>query len=143
MKKMIYEILAEVSKLEPEQRVSALQSYGANTPMLDYLHIAYNKKIEWNLPEGTPPYRVSPVPVGMGDTNLYRELRRVKKFIKGSVEEYELPSLKKETIFIGILEGLEKDEAKFLEAVKNKEVEVLYPLITGKLLLEAFPTLLN
>lgn len=140
MRKLPYEIMAEANKGETAEEVAqTLRKYADNIYLKEYLYMNFSKH-EWNLPEGTPPYKESTVPVGMADTNLYKELRRVRGFIKGAPGEYvNVPAMQRETIFIGILEGIEKDEAKFLTNVKDKTLTTLYPNVTLEAIQAAYP----
>jgi hypothetical protein len=84
------------------------------------------------LPEGEPPYKPSAEPMGMTPTNLFTELRRMYVFLRE-----DLTPLKRESLFISLLEGVHPEEAKMLIAVKDQELHKLYPKINRKLLEKA------
>ena len=80
------------------------------------------------LPEGEPPFKPSAEPMGMTPTNLFSELRRMYVFCRA-----DLKPLKRESLFISLLEGVHPDEAKMLIAVKDQKLTKMYPKITHKL----------
>jgi hypothetical protein len=93
---------------------------------------AFDPVKKWILPEGEPPYKVAAEPLGMTPTNLYGELRRLYVFTRA-----DLKPVKREQLFISLLEGVHPDEAKFLCAVKDQTLHKLYPKITRKLVTDA------
>ena len=136
----IFEILDGTEKAKgKEDKITFLCKHKDNVALKVYLTWGLDPRVQWNLPEGSPPYRESVTPPGMGDTNLYFELRRLSGLIKGNPNELKVKALAIESLFIGILEGLEKGEAKVLLAVKNKTLSDLFPSVTIPLVNEAFP----
>ena len=88
---------------------------------------------KFQLPEGEPPFKPAPQPIGMTDTNLFVECRRFYNvFVKAEVKP-----IKRESLFIGLLEGIHPEEAKILIAVKDQKLNKLYPKITWKLVSDA------
>ena len=133
--------ISEILKLVSEQKttqekVNVLQKW--NTPVLQMiLKYALDPSIKWALPKGDPPYK----PSEFDDTQsmLYQEARRLYLFLEGG--NPNLTNLKKEQLFIGLLESLDKDDAKLLLAVKEKKIP--YKGINSKLVNTAFPGLLQ
>jgi hypothetical protein len=91
------------------------------------------------LPEGDPPFKRTGVPLGLADTNLYKEMRRMYTWIN---PPENLNKIKKETLFIQLLESINEKEAVLLCAVKDKDLTRLYPSMTYSFVSEAFPGLL-
>lgn len=87
---------------------------------------------KWLLPEGEPPFKPADQPVGMTDTNLFTECKKMYVFMKP-----ELKALKREALFIGLLEGIHPTEAAILIAVKDQKLHKMYPKITHKLVSDA------
>lgn len=111
-----------------------------NSPVLtDLLKINFHPDIKMQLPEGEPPYKKEGIPTGLADTNLYKEMRRMYTWIN---PPQNLNKIKKETLFIQLLESINENEAALLCAVKDKQIEKLYPSITYELINETFPGLL-
>ena len=80
------------------------------------------------LPEGEPPFKPAVEPMGMTPTNLFNELRRMYVFCRT-----DLTSMKRESLFINLLEAIHPSEAKVLLAVKDQNLNKLYPKITHQL----------
>lgn len=97
--------------------------------IFEYAFIAEKK---WDLPEGTPPFKPASEPIGMTPTNLYGELRRLYVFSR-----VDLKPLKREGLFISLLEGIHPKEAELVIAIKDQTLTKLYPKITRKLVTEA------
>lgn len=93
---------------------------------------AFDPTKKWVLPEGEPPFKVAAEPMGMTPTNLYGELRRLYVFTRT-----DLKPVKREQLFISLLEGVHPDEAKLLCAVKDQTLSKLYSKITRKLVTDA------
>jgi hypothetical protein len=86
---------------------------------------------KWDLPEGTPPFKPAAEPIGMTPTNLYGELRRLYVFSRK-----DLKPIKREGLFISLLEGIHPKEAELIIAIKDQALTKLYPKITRKLVTE-------
>ena len=97
---------------------------------------AFDPKIVWDLPEGTPPYIANEAPAGTEHTFLEVEARRLYNFAKGG--NNTLNKIRKETLFIQMLEGLHESEAKVLIDVKNKSLNKTYKGLTSDMVKEAF-----
>ena len=88
------------------------------------------------IPSGPVPYKENEVPVGTDHTSLRREWKNLYHFIKGGNDT--LSSLRRETMFIQMLEGLHPEEAKIVCLVKDKNLTEKYKL-TREIVAEAFP----
>ena len=138
MKLTIAEILQKAHNAKTKsQKVKILQEN--NSQALRSLFIwNYDDSVLSVLPEGDVPYRPNPAPMGTEHTLLEKEARKFYYFIKGGADN--LPSMKKENMFIQMLEGLHEDEAKVLCLVKDKLLGKRYR-ITKAVVQEAFPTI--
>ena len=92
--------------------------------------------IKWALPEGTPPYKENDAPAGTEHTTLFTEARRLWHFVEGA--DTILSKTKKEMMFIQLLEGLHKDDAALLIAVKDIALNKKYKGLTDAVVKEAF-----
>ena len=110
----------------------------------EYNDLALKAILIWNfdptaisvLPEGPVPYKENEVPIGTDHTSLRREWKNLYHFIKGGNDA--LTSLRRETMFIQMLEGLHPDEADIICLVKDKNLTEKYKL-TKEIVSEAFP----
>jgi hypothetical protein len=97
---------------------------------------AFDPKIEWDLPPGIPPFIRNEAPEGTQHTWLDNEAKRLYNFVKGG--NNELNKIKKETLFIQILEGLHHKDADVLIDVKNGTLNKTYKGLTSDMVKEAF-----
>ena len=88
------------------------------------------------LPEGHVPYKENEVPVGTDHTSLRREWKNLYHFVKGGNDR--LSAIRRETMFIQLLEGLHPEEAKIICLVKDKNLESEYK-ITYDMVVQAYP----
>ena len=104
------------------------------------LRMHFHPNITWLLPEGTPPYKkVSDQPMGYERTTLEKEYRRLYIFFDPS---QNLPQMKRESLFIDMLDGLHYTEAEVLCAAKDRKLDKMYPNIKEDLVRLAFPDML-
>jgi len=140
MRKHIPEILSEANDAPSKaERIRVLQANNLR-PLRTVLALAFDKNIELDLPEGAPPFkRDEREPVGMSSASLYTESRRLAR----TAISDPLPRMKKELVFVQILEGIHWQEADLVIAAKDKKLDTLYPNITREIVRKAFPTLLT
>ena len=137
MKLSVSEILKKASEI-PNQgaRVDWLRRHDSQA--LRYVIAgALDPKIKWLLPEGEPPYR--PNDLVDQQHRLYTESRKFYLFIEGG--NPNLKSLRREALFIELLESLDPADAKLLLAIKDKRMP--YPGITTEVANLAFPGLIS
>ena len=101
---------------------------------------SFNPKIESELPSGTPPYIENEAPEGTEHTLLRTEGNTLWHFVKtnGKSADPNLQSTLRERMFIRLLEGLHKDEAELLCAVKEKSLHQKYKGLSTQVVSEAF-----
>jgi hypothetical protein len=135
-KELFSEIFTKINNAKDKpKKVEVLRQY--DTPgMRMVLKGAFDPKIEWDLPPGVPPYIANEAPAGTEHTYLDIEAKRLYNFAKGG--NAELNKIRKETLFIQMLEGLHADEAKVLIDMKNKTLNKTYKGLTSEMVKEAF-----
>ena len=130
------EIFTKVNNAKvKEEKIKVLKQHDS-VPLRQILKGAFDPKIEWDLPEGTPPYKVNEAPAGTEHTVLYTESKRLWHFVKGA--DPKLTKARKEMMFIQMLEGLHADEAKLIISVKEKSLNNSYKGLTDAVVKEAF-----
>jgi hypothetical protein len=135
---LVSKILKDVSAVKKkEDRIKTLRSHHPNKVMLQLLKYTFDDKIVFALPDGAPPYK--PCGVLDNEAGLYQEQRRLYLFIEGG--HPDLSQLRRETLFIQVLESIPPEEAELLIAVKDKKLP--YKNITKEIVQEAFPGLLS
>ena len=114
---LISEILRKVSNAKTKkEKVDLLRKH--NTPALrQLLIINFDDSIVSMMPEGDVPYTPNDAPVGTDHTRLEQEYRGLYRFFKGGNDK--LPSLRRESLFVQLLEGLSAEEAELLGLAKD------------------------
>ena len=135
-RELISEIFTKINNAKDKpKKIEVLRQYDS-PGMRMILKGAFDPKIEWELPEGTPPYIENEAPAGTEHTYLEVEARRLYNFAKGG--NNTINKIRKETLFIQMLEGLHASEAKVLIDVKNKSLNKSYKGLTSDMVKEAF-----
>ena len=136
---LISEILRKVSNAKTKaEKVNLLKKH--NTPALRQLMIInFDESLVSELPEGEVPYTPNDAPVGTDHTRLEQEYRGLYRFFKGG--DNRLKSLKRESMFVQLLEGLSAEEAELLCLVKDGKLGDKYKRITKTVIQEAYPSI--
>mgnify|MGYP003303262226 FL=1 len=134
---LISEILRKVSNAKTKkEKVDLLKKH--NTPALRQLMVInFDESIISELPEGDVPYTPNDAPVGTDHTRLESEYKGLYRFFKGG--DPRIKSLKRETLFVQLLEGLSAEEAELLVLCKDGRLNEKYKRITKAVISEAFP----
>ena len=134
---LISEILRKVSNAKTKkEKIELLQKH--NSPALRQLLIwNFDESVVSMVPEGEVPYTPNDAPVGTDHTRLEQEYRGFYRFVKGGADK--LPNLRRETLFVQLLEGLSQEEAELLCLVKDGNLTSKYKRITKAVIQEAFP----
>ena len=137
MKQYVFEVIEEAAKQRSrDDKVKVLKS-NETWALKDIIRGSMDSKVEWNLPEGSPPYQASAA--HNHPRNLLRENSKFKYFVKGGPGD-KMPKYKREQIFIGMLEGVHPEDAKLVVSMINKKK---LTGITRPVVEEAFPGLLK
>ena len=122
----IHEVLELASKQRSKaKKVEILKQY--EDPSIKAIFIwNFDPSVISAVPEGPVPYKENEVPVGTDHTSLRREYKNLYHFIKGGNDG--LSSLRRETMFIQLLEGLHPKEAEIICLVKDKQLQTKYNL---------------
>ena len=130
------EILELVHKQRTKaQKVKVLKEYrdDALTALLIW---NFDPSVTSALPDGAVPYKPNEVPEGTDHTSLRREWKNLYHFIKGGNDG--LNGLRRESMFVQMLEGLHPREADLVCLVKDKELTKKYK-VTLEMVKEAYP----
>lgn len=134
----ISEILKTISQIkDPKARQDSLATCAEIAPLITILKYTFDPRIKFALPEGDPPFTRLEKRLDVQGM-LYREARKLDYFIE---ELYpNLKQMKREIMFIELLESVDPDDADLLLAMKDKRA--LYPTINYALVHKTFPGLL-
>ena len=133
---LVHEIFTQINNAKDKPKKIAVLKQHDNPAMRQLLKAAFDPKIEWDLPEGIPPYIANEAPAGTEHTSLLTEAKRLYHFIVGG--NNTINKLKKETMFIQMLEGLQEKDAEVLIAIKNKNLNNVYKGLTAQMVKETF-----
>jgi len=138
-RKLISEVLEEAGKIiQREDRIKFLQ-LNKSPGLTDILRINYDDSIVSLLPLGAPSFKRDDAPKGYEYTILNKAYTQFKYFFKGPVANGMKP-LKREGLFLNLLESLNPEEADMLVAAKDKKMKSKG--ITKRLVNDAFPGLI-
>ena len=122
----IHEILDLASKQRSRaKKIEILQEY-RNDALTSLFIWNFDDTVVSLLPEGDVPYKENDVPVGTDHTSLRREWKHLYNFVRGG--NNALSGLRRESMFIQMLEGLHPEEAKILCLVKDKNLQTKYKI---------------
>ena len=133
---LVHEIFTQINNAKDKPKKIAVLKQHDTPAMRQLLKAAFDPKIEWDLPEGIPPYIANEAPAGTEHTSLLSEARKLYHFVVGG--NNTINKLKKETMFIQMLEGLQQKDAEVLIAIKNKNLNNIYKGLTAQMVKETF-----
>jgi hypothetical protein len=144
MKLLVPEILQQASDIKNEkERIEFLKRHSDNKLLMYLLALNFDPTVEFDLPAGEPPFKRTPLPVGMSEANLYSENRRLYLFIKDHPRRPKnVTRLRTENLFIQMLEGVNAIEADLLVSLKDKQLHRRYRGVTAAVVRQAFPGVL-
>lgn len=132
----VYEILENVDKEKTKaKKIKLLQEHRNVNAVKVILDFTFNPNWKWLLPEGNPPYNSSPKEHDLQHV-LKADFRKLQYFVN-TKEGAAIKPLRRETMFIEMLESVDFYDAKLLLSIKEKKMP--FKSITKKLVMEAFP----
>ena len=132
---LIFEDVAAAKSVKDRKKV--LLDNESN-PLKELLKYAFHADIKYVLPEGAPPYKTIGSPDEWNPTYLYPNIRKLYLFVEGGHEG--LTTMRREQLFVQMLESLHPKEAEVLVQVKDKKLK--YRGLTYKLVKETFSDIL-
>ena len=135
MRLLMHEVLQKVSNAKTKkEKIKLMQEF--NTSALRMLFIInFDDSVVSLLPPGDVPYTPNEAPEGTEHTILEKEARLLHHFFKGGSN---VSQVKREQMFVQMLEGLNKGEAEALVLAKDKKIGKRWK-ITKAAVSEAFP----
>jgi len=138
MKLHISEILNLVNKAKDNQEKIKVLKQHDSPSLRQVLFANFSSRVKFLLPKEPTPYKKSKFPVALGDASLLREARRLYLFVEGG--HRNLSQLKRELLWVQLLEALPVEEAEVLESLKNKELGKKYGM-SKSLVVRCYPEL--
>ena len=141
---LFHEIFTRVNNAKDKpKKIKVLQSYRSEALEM-FLKSAFDPKITWLLPEGDTPYMPNDAPDGTEHSVLERESGKLHNYVQREtstgpiVGNPNLNTMKREMMFVQLLEGLSAGEADCLVLAKNQTLNKKYKGLTANLIKEAF-----
>ena len=132
----VNEILDYVSNQKSKiAKVEALKEY-RNDALVSILIWNFDETVISMIPEGDVPFTPNDSPEGTDHTSLRREQRNLYHFVKGGNDS--LNNLRRESMFIQMLEGLHPNEARVVVLAKDGRLHEDYA-VTYDQVAEAYP----
>jgi hypothetical protein len=131
----IFEEVAEANSFGARKKVLLENE---SNPLKDLLKYAFHPDIKFALPFGAPPYKTIGSPDEYNPTYLYPNIRKFYLYIEGG--HNGLTQLRREQLFVQMLESLHPKEAEVVIQVKDKKLN--YRGLTYKLVKTTFPEIL-
>tara|TARA_B100000519_G_scaffold117056_1_gene101101 strand:+ start:201 stop:617 length:417 start_codon:yes stop_codon:yes gene_type:complete len=137
MKQYVFEVLEEMSKQRNRKDKVRVLKENESWALKDIIRGSMDTTVAWNLPTGEPPYTAATA--HSHPANLLRENVKFQYFVKGGAGD-KMTKMKREQLFIGVLEGVHPEDAKLVISMINKEKihGLSRPIVE-----EAFPDLLK
>ena len=137
MRLLMHEVLQKVSNAKTKkEKIKLLQEYNTNALRM-ILIINFDDSVVSMLPPGNVPYTPNEAPEGTEHTILEKEARLLHHFFKGGSN---VSQVKRESMFVQILEGLNSGEAEALILAKDKRIGKRWK-ITKACVSEAYPSI--
>ena len=137
MRLLMHEVLQKVSNAKTKkEKIKLLQEYNTNALRM-LLIINFDDSVVSLLPPGSVPYTPNEAPDGTQHTILEKEARLLHHFFKGGSN---VSQVKREQMFVQMLEGLSAGEADVLIKAKDKQIGKRWK-ITKAAVSEAFPSI--
>ena len=115
---IIFEDIAKAKSITERKKI--LLEHGSN-PLKELLKYAFHPDIKFLLPEGAPPYKTVGSPDEYNPSYLYPNIRKLYLIVEGGNEG--LTTLRREQLFIQLLEELHPKEAEVVIQVKDKKLK--------------------
>ena len=137
---LLSEVLTKAHKAKTKQEKVRILREEDCSALRQICKWSYDPKIESELPSGTPPFVPNEAPEGTEHMLLRTEGDKLWHFVKnnGTSADPNLQATVRERMFIRLLEGLHKDEAELLCAVKDKTLHQVYKGVSTAVVSEAF-----
>ena len=137
MRFLMHEVLQKVSNAKTKkEKIKLLQEMNSNALRM-LLIINFDDSVVSMLPPGNVPYTPNDAPEGTEHTMLEKEARLLHHFFKGGSN---VSQVKRENMFVQMLEGLNAGEAEALILAKDKKIGKRWK-ITKACVSEAYPSI--
>ena len=131
----VVETLEMVSKAKTREEKRQILKDRENFATKAILQLNYHPDVKWKIPKGAPPYTPNE---NQADASLHYEVKKLDYYVDPS--PHNLPMLRREAMFVQLLERLTPKDAKLLIDMKDKKIS--YKGLSYKLVRDTWPDLL-
>ena len=136
----VRETFEEIAKAKTREEKREVLKKRENFATKALLQLNFHPAVKWLLPPGAPPYTPS-TEGDMTSNSLHYEIKKLDYYTDPSPHSLdELPMLRREAMFVGLLERLDPQDAVMMIAIKDKKLS--YKGLTYKLVKDTWPELL-
>ena len=133
----ILETLELVGKAKTREEKRQVLKDRDNFATKALLQLNYHPDVKWHLPPGNPPYTPGQV-ADSTPNSLHFEVKKLDYYVDPS--PHDLPLLRRESMFVQLLERLDPNDAKLILAVKDRKLS--YKGLSYKLVKDTWDDLL-
>ena len=133
----ILETLELVGKAKTREEKRQVLKDRENFATKALLQLNYHPDVKWHLPPGSPPYTPGQV-ADSTPNSLHFEVKKLDYYVDPS--PHDLPMIRRESMFVQLLERLDPNDAKLVIAVKDKKLS--YKGLSYKLVKDTWNDLL-
>jgi len=133
----ILETLDLVGKAKTREEKRQVLADRDNFATRALLQLNYHPDVKWHLPPGAPPYTPGQV-ADSTPNSLHFEVKKLDYYVDPS--PHDLPMLRRESMFVELLERVDPNDAKLIIAVKDRKLS--YKGLSYKLVKDTWPDLL-
>ena len=133
----IQETFELISKAQTREEKRQVLTDRDNFATRALLQLNYHPDVKWHLPPGTPPYTPGQI-ADSTPNSLHFEVKKLEYYVDPS--PHDIPLLRRESMFVQLLERLDPIDAKLILAVKDRKLS--YRGLTYKLVRDTWPELL-
>ena len=133
----ILETLELVGKAKTREEKRQVLTDRDNFATRALLQLNYHPDVKWYLPPGKPPYTPGQI-ADSTPNSLHFEVKKLDYYVDPS--PHDIPQLRRESMFVELLERVDPNDAKLILAVKDRKLS--YKGLSYKLVRDTWPDLL-
>ena len=133
----ILETLDLVGKAKTREEKRQILTDRDNFATRALLQLHYHPDVKWHLPPGKPPYTPGQV-ADSTPNSLHFEVKKLDYYV--DPRPHDLPMLRRESMFVELLERVDPNDAKLIIAIKDRKLS--YKGLSYKLVKDTWPDLL-
>jgi hypothetical protein len=131
--KTLHEIFTEIQNAPTRAERQEILKENDSFSLRTILQLNFDSTISLDLPEGKPPYTCDEIPFGQPD----KKIKMLGYCVKGN---NKFTPIKKERLFIDILESLTEEDANIVCLSKDAKLMKEYSRVSESLIKSVFPT---